>query len=406
MDEGLFEDSAVIRRVAGEGLLLAGGGRATLLQIAHPAVAQGVLDHSSFADRPLDRLRTTMSYVYGVLYGTRAEAQTISRAVAAMHSKVTGPGYTANDPALQVWVNATLFDTAMLLYERVLGPLPPAEADVCYQQYSVLATAIGCPESAWPADRAAFSAYWDHMIATIEVNDSGRRIANTLLWPEGLPVALRPAVPSTVSSPSACCRPRSGTASDCRGRRAARNSSTGCCRAPRPSIRGCRGGCATPLRISTCATTASACPVAGTRWLRAERTPRGGALSARLSPSVASALGWSDSVASLAPSHIARHSQGDAGDGHDRSCAEHGHDRGTGRRQVGVIIRARVDAVLAAGNGGDVHPQRERLTVRVDTRGDDRMVTRCEPRRQADRDAGDAVTVSNTGAENAARSRR
>jgi uncharacterized protein (DUF2236 family) len=182
MDEGLFDDSAVIRRVAGEGLLLAG-------------VAQGVLDHSSFADRPLDRLRTTMSYVYGVLYGTRAEAQTISRAVAAMHSKVTGPGYTANDPQLQVWVNATLFDTAMLLYERVFGPLTPAEADICYQQYNVLATAIGCPESAWPADRAAFSAYWDHMIATIEVSDSGRRIANTLLWPEGLPVALRPAVP-------------------------------------------------------------------------------------------------------------------------------------------------------------------------------------------------------------------
>src|SRR5688572_5976559 len=119
MDAGLFDDAAVIRRVAGESLLLAGGGRATLLQIAHPAVAEGVANHSSFAERPLDRLRTTMSYVYGVLYGTRAEAQAISRAVAAMHSRVTGPGYRANDPDLQVWVNATLFDTAMMLYERV-----------------------------------------------------------------------------------------------------------------------------------------------------------------------------------------------------------------------------------------------------------------------------------------------
>ncbi|MEU4428214.1 oxygenase MpaB family protein [Actinoplanes sp. NPDC024001] len=195
MDEGLFDDSAVIRRVAAEGLLLAGGGRATLLQIAHPGVAQGVFDHSSFAERPLDRLRTTMTYVYGVLYGTRDEAQTISRAVAAMHARVTGPGYQADDPDLQVWVNATLFDTAMLLYQRVLGPLPAAEADVCYRQYSVLATAIGCPESAWPADRATFARYWDRMIATLEVGDTGRRLANTLLWPEGLPVALRPAVP-------------------------------------------------------------------------------------------------------------------------------------------------------------------------------------------------------------------
>ncbi|MBB2940851.1 uncharacterized protein (DUF2236 family) [Actinoplanes lutulentus] len=196
MDEGLFQDTAVIRRVAGEGLLLlAGGGRATLLQIAHPGVAQGVNDHSSFAERPLDRLRTTMSYVYGVLYGTRAEAEAISRAVSAMHSKVTGPGYSANDPDLMVWVNATLYDTAMVLYQRVLGPLTENEQDECYRQYSVLATSIGCPEGMWPADRATFERYFEHTITTLQVSDVARRIANTLLWPEGLPVPLRPAVP-------------------------------------------------------------------------------------------------------------------------------------------------------------------------------------------------------------------
>ena len=53
MEDGLFDDAAVIRRVAREGLLLAGGGRATLLQVAHPGVAHGVYDHSDFADRPL-----------------------------------------------------------------------------------------------------------------------------------------------------------------------------------------------------------------------------------------------------------------------------------------------------------------------------------------------------------------
>jgi uncharacterized protein (DUF2236 family) len=192
---GLFDDDAVIRRVAGEGLLLAGGGRATLLQVAHPGVAQGVAEHSSFAARPLDRLRTTLSYVYGVIYGTRSEAEAISRAVAGVHAKVAGPGYSANDPDLQVWVNATLFDTATLLYERVFGRLPEAEADVCYQQYSVLATAIGCPRSAWPADRAAFREYWEHMLTTVVVGDAARRIATSLLWPKGFPVALRPAIP-------------------------------------------------------------------------------------------------------------------------------------------------------------------------------------------------------------------
>jgi uncharacterized protein (DUF2236 family) len=195
MDDGLFGDDAVIRRVAREGLLLAGGGRATLLQIAHPGVAQGVYDHSDFADRPLDRLRATMRYVYGVLFGTREEVRAISRAVVAMHRRVTGPGYFADDPGLQVWVNATLYDTAMALYRRVVRPLAEADADVCYRQYSVLATSIGCPADAWPADRVAFTAYWDHMIGTLRVSAEARVIANALLWPRNLPVALRPGVP-------------------------------------------------------------------------------------------------------------------------------------------------------------------------------------------------------------------
>jgi uncharacterized protein (DUF2236 family) len=195
MDEGLFDDAAVIRRVAREGLLLAGGGRATLLQIAHPSVAQGVYEHSTFAERPLDRLRATMRYVYGVLFGTRAEAAAVSRAVHALHTKVIGAGYQANDPDLQVWVNATLYDTAMVLYQRILGPLSATDADACYAEYSVLATAIGCPERAWPADRAAFARYWYHTVNTIQVSDAAMEIAATLLWPRSLPAALRPAIP-------------------------------------------------------------------------------------------------------------------------------------------------------------------------------------------------------------------
>lgn len=195
MDDGLFEDGAVIRRVAREGFLLAGGGRATLLQIAHPGVAQGVYHHSDFAERPLDRLGTTMCYVFGVLFGTVEEGRAISRAVAAMHRKVTGPGYHADDPALQVWVNATLYDTAVLLYQRVFGPLTSAELDECYRQYSVLATSIGCPEDAWPADRAAFTAYWNRTVDSLRVSDEAREIAAALMRPKHIPVVLYPARP-------------------------------------------------------------------------------------------------------------------------------------------------------------------------------------------------------------------
>ncbi|TDD61662.1 DUF2236 domain-containing protein [Kribbella antibiotica] len=193
--ERLVEDSAVIRRVAREGLLIAGGGRATVLQISHPQIAQGTADFSNFAGRPLNRLHATVTYLYGVLFGTREEARKVSDAVVAMHRRVSGRGYSANDPELQVWVAATLYDTAMVLYEPVFGQLSDADADACYQQYSVLATAIGCPEHAWPASRAEFSDYWQEMISTLPIGDTSRELARALLSPADLPLILRPTVP-------------------------------------------------------------------------------------------------------------------------------------------------------------------------------------------------------------------
>jgi uncharacterized protein (DUF2236 family) len=112
-----------------------------------------------------------------------------------MHAKVTGPGYRADDPTLQVWVNATLYDTAMLIYNRIMGPFDERAADACYRQYAVFATSLGCPEDAWPADRAAFADYWRHMVDTLTVSDDGRDICRALMHPTRPPLALRLGTP-------------------------------------------------------------------------------------------------------------------------------------------------------------------------------------------------------------------
>ncbi len=47
-----FTPGAAIRRIGGENILPLGGGRALLMQIAHPLLARGVAEHSNFgADR-------------------------------------------------------------------------------------------------------------------------------------------------------------------------------------------------------------------------------------------------------------------------------------------------------------------------------------------------------------------
>jgi uncharacterized protein (DUF2236 family) len=184
-----------MRTVAREGALLAGGARAILLQVAHPAVGRGVAEHSDFTTRPLDRLRSTLTYVYCVTFGTPEEIEAVAATVTAAHRQVTGAGYRATDPELQLWVAATLYDTALLVYQELFGPLDAAVADEVYGQYAVLGTALQVPAGLWPADRAAFKAYWHEMIDSLEVSDDARRVARDLLAAQGAPLLLKAARP-------------------------------------------------------------------------------------------------------------------------------------------------------------------------------------------------------------------
>src|SRR5437764_1004027 len=175
-----------MRRVVREGALLAGAGRAILLQVAQPGVGRGVAEHSDFRYRQVDRLRTTLTYVYCMTFGTPEERSRISRIVTAVHRRVRGPGYSALDPELQLWVAATLYDTAVMLYEQWFGVFDETTADAVYQQYRVLGTGLQVTPEMWPASRAAFREYWDHMIATIEVGDRSRQVCQDLLYPRKL----------------------------------------------------------------------------------------------------------------------------------------------------------------------------------------------------------------------------
>jgi uncharacterized protein (DUF2236 family) len=184
---GVFTDRSVIRRVAAEPPILLGAGAALLLQLAHPKVAQGVSEHSGFESAPLPRLFGTMDYLSMVTFGTKQEAQRVAWSVMRTHDRVNGPGYSAHDPELQCWVNATLFEMARRLHERTIGPLPDEEAARYYEEFCSLALLLGCPRGALPADLAAFDEYWAEMVATLEVTDVARRLSGPILRPPVVP---------------------------------------------------------------------------------------------------------------------------------------------------------------------------------------------------------------------------
>src|SRR5260370_40958496 len=133
MRAGSFPDDSIIRRVNRENVLLLGGGRALLMQLAHPLVAAGVDEHSDFRDRPIRRLRRTVQMMMAIVFGDRETALAAARSVNRVHGRVQGAGYRALDPDLLLWVHATLVDSSLATYETFVRPLRDEEREGFYQ---------------------------------------------------------------------------------------------------------------------------------------------------------------------------------------------------------------------------------------------------------------------------------
>lgn len=184
-----------IRKIIQEAIIIAGGAAAILLQVAEPGVAKGVHTHSNFASRPMDRLRTTMTYVYCMTCGSETERQAVVKMVHQAHASVKSSDYSADDPELQLWVAATLYSVGVEIYERTFGALSPEESEQIYSEYSILATSLRVPASHWPENRQAFGKYWEQKIQTVQITDEAKQVAQDLLRNKKLPLHIRAALP-------------------------------------------------------------------------------------------------------------------------------------------------------------------------------------------------------------------
>jgi uncharacterized protein (DUF2236 family) len=184
-----FPRDSVIRRVSAEPAIMFGAGRALLLQLANPNVAQGVADHSDFQSNPFKRLRGTLEAVFAVAFGDEDLAHGVGDRIRWIHDHVTGPSYRANDPENLMWVHATLIDTALLCYERLVRPLSRRDREAFYQEATRVAEVFGCPRDAQPADLAAFDAYFAEQVERLAVTDVTRRLVRDIIEPT-LPMKL------------------------------------------------------------------------------------------------------------------------------------------------------------------------------------------------------------------------
>jgi uncharacterized protein (DUF2236 family) len=183
--------------------LFVGGIAAVVLELAEPRVRTGVWEHTSFRERPLDRLRRTGYAATMTVYGPRSRAESMIAAVRRMHARVHGttPGGTpfrADDAELLEWVHATVSFGFLEAYHGYVEPLSTLQRDRFHAEGVPVARLYGCASA--PASQAALEERFERMAPRLEgsaVVDEFLRIVRRM---PALPLPLRSFQPLLVEA--------------------------------------------------------------------------------------------------------------------------------------------------------------------------------------------------------------
>jgi uncharacterized protein (DUF2236 family) len=181
-------------------VVIAGWGRAILLQLAHPLVAAGIDAHSSFRGSLMSSIRrlwSTIGAMLSLTFGEDEEAIAVAARINVIHDRVSGhldapagafpagERYSAHQAELLRWVHATLMDSIPLTYELLVGPLTPEERERYCVEAAVMEPLLDIPAGLLPRNTAALDAYMRDILGSgrIAITPRSRALARAVLFP-------------------------------------------------------------------------------------------------------------------------------------------------------------------------------------------------------------------------------
>ena len=199
------DQASVSERINAERVALFAWGRAILMQLAHPLIAAGVDEHSTFrahAWSPVTRLHHTVRAMLALTFGDDAARMRAIEGIRTIHRRVhgrlqttvgpfpAGTPYSAEDPALVVWVHATLLESVPLVHDLIVAPLAESARDAYCAEAAPVAVALGAGECDVPRTWRNTTAYLQDGYASgrIVVGDQARRLAAAVLSPPIAPL--------------------------------------------------------------------------------------------------------------------------------------------------------------------------------------------------------------------------
>jgi uncharacterized protein (DUF2236 family) len=191
--EGILGPRSVAWRIGGDLGVFLGGGRAALLQLAHPQVAYAVDHHSATRNDVVGRFQRTFRNVFAMVFGELDDALFAARRVHQIHTRIqgtipvdvgqwrAGTPYHANDADALRWVHATLIDTTLVVREQLDGALPVARKDAYVVEMNRFARLFGIPHALLPTSWADHAGYMADMVPRLAVAPVARDMAAFLI---------------------------------------------------------------------------------------------------------------------------------------------------------------------------------------------------------------------------------
>ena len=187
-DDGLFGPRSIVWRVNRDRSFPLAGMRSLMVQALHPLAMAGVAQHSNWRQDPFGRLAATSSYLLTTTYGDTASALAAAAWVRKIHvhvrgtDAVTGLAYSAEDPALLLWVHAGMVDSVVTVAQRYGRPLSSEDADRYVAEMVRFAEIVGVPRDDVPTTVQALRGYIES-VGLRQATPAARDAIQTVLDP-------------------------------------------------------------------------------------------------------------------------------------------------------------------------------------------------------------------------------
>ncbi len=189
---------SLLWRYAGDHRLAFSGLSAGLLQLMHPAIGAGVVEHSDFFRDPWGRIIRSIPQILGVVY--LPDPETLGRRIKGYHRSIrgvdaVGRSYRALEPSTFWWAHATFQYAAEMVADRFdHRRLSAGDREELYLDGVEWYRRYGVSMSAVPANRATFAAEWDrHVDEVLEMTPAAAKAVDMALHDRHMELKFLPA---------------------------------------------------------------------------------------------------------------------------------------------------------------------------------------------------------------------